>query len=465
MSSHYWSEVIQDFENALQNEDRYDIIIKAGEDPDVKELRANSFVLCARCSYFKRALSNEWEEIDDDGNYIFKKPNISFEVFQLILRYLYTGTIDYNQYNKDVILQCLVASDELGLDKLIEHIQEYLVKNEEYLHKDPVGTLQIIYQHEPFASLKDYCLEIISEEPKILFSSQNFSSLEKPIITMVLQRDDLNMEEIDIWESILRWLFVHYLKVGKDDSTWSSEDLTSVKQTIKEYIPFIRFYDISKEDFYLRVYPYKDLLPQDLLNDILRYHMVPNSIPMLNFKPSRSRKTTSVLINHDIFKLFAKWIDNKNNDYTQQNIPYKFNLLLRGTRDGFDPDMFHQLCDEKGATISIARIKDSKQIVGGYNPLSWNSNGSYMNTSESFLFYITDVGNLSSAKIGRVFRYHQNAIYGDSGYGPTFGNGHDLYAQNKSWSASNGNAYTNINIPSSFTIDEYEVFQVAKKSL
>ncbi|EXX57667.1 hypothetical protein RirG_205080 [Rhizophagus irregularis DAOM 197198w] len=86
MSSHYWSEVIQDFENALQNEDRYDIIIKAGEDPDVKELRANSFVLCARCSYFKRALSNEWEEIDDDGNYIFKKPNISFEVFQLILR-------------------------------------------------------------------------------------------------------------------------------------------------------------------------------------------------------------------------------------------------------------------------------------------------------------------------------------------------------------------------------------------
>ena len=47
-------------------------------------------------------------------------------------RYLYTGTIDYNQHNKEVILQCLVAADELGLDKLIEHIQGYLVKNEEY---------------------------------------------------------------------------------------------------------------------------------------------------------------------------------------------------------------------------------------------------------------------------------------------------------------------------------------------
>src|SRR4051812_2333807 len=86
MESHYWSEVIQDLENAIENDDDYDVIIKAGEDSDVKELRAHSFMLRTRCSYFKRALSSDWEERDDDGNYIFKKPNISFEVFQLILR-------------------------------------------------------------------------------------------------------------------------------------------------------------------------------------------------------------------------------------------------------------------------------------------------------------------------------------------------------------------------------------------
>ena len=86
MSSRYVSEVIEDFEKALENSDDYDVIIKAGEDPDEKELRAHSFVLRARCSYFKRALSNDWEERDDNGYFIFKKPNISFEAFQLILR-------------------------------------------------------------------------------------------------------------------------------------------------------------------------------------------------------------------------------------------------------------------------------------------------------------------------------------------------------------------------------------------
>ena len=79
-------EVIQDFENALENGDDYDVIIKAGEDPDDKEFRAHSFVLRARSSYFKKALSSDWEKRDDDGNYIFDKPNISPEVFQLILR-------------------------------------------------------------------------------------------------------------------------------------------------------------------------------------------------------------------------------------------------------------------------------------------------------------------------------------------------------------------------------------------
>jgi hypothetical protein len=79
MSSHNWLEVIQDLEEALENGDDYDVIIKAGNND--KELRAHSFILRARCSYFKKTLY--WEE--EDG-FIFKKPDISFEVFQLILK-------------------------------------------------------------------------------------------------------------------------------------------------------------------------------------------------------------------------------------------------------------------------------------------------------------------------------------------------------------------------------------------
>ncbi|UZO28657.1 uncharacterized protein OCT59_022173 [Rhizophagus irregularis] len=137
MSSSHVLEVIKDFERALENEENYDVIIKAGEEP--KELRAHSFVLRTRCPYFKRALSENWEEKDDNGNFIFKKPNISVEVFKLILKYLYTGIADLSQHSKEMILQCLFASDELGLDKLIDQIQDDLINNEESTYKDPMA--------------------------------------------------------------------------------------------------------------------------------------------------------------------------------------------------------------------------------------------------------------------------------------------------------------------------------------
>src|SRR5215213_5243629 len=144
-----------------------------------------------------------------------------------------------------------------------------------------------------------------------------------------------------------------------------------------------------------------------------------------------------------------------------QNMPYKFDLLLRGTRDGFDIARFHELCDNKGATIVLGRIQDSNQIVGGYNPLNWHQNNSYLNTNESFLFNILDSQNLEIAKVGRIINCN-NVIYGNSGYGPTFGGGHDLRANQTSWTSS-VSTFSNIGIPSNFTIDEYEIFQVVKK--
>ncbi|CAB4419291.1 unnamed protein product [Rhizophagus irregularis] len=51
MTPQHCSEVIEDFENAFENEKYCDVIIIAGEDPDIKELRANSFVLRVRSKY------------------------------------------------------------------------------------------------------------------------------------------------------------------------------------------------------------------------------------------------------------------------------------------------------------------------------------------------------------------------------------------------------------------------------
>jgi hypothetical protein len=78
-------EVISDLEKVLETDDGYDVIIYAGDNENVKELRAHSNILCIRSQYFRTAFSKEWVN-KKDGKLVFKKPNISPQIFKIILR-------------------------------------------------------------------------------------------------------------------------------------------------------------------------------------------------------------------------------------------------------------------------------------------------------------------------------------------------------------------------------------------
>src|SRR5204862_3281879 len=111
----------------------------------------------------------------------------------------------------------------------------------------------------------------------------------------------------------------------------------------------------------------------------------------------------STLIELEHIPLFASWIDKKGSShYNKKNIPYDFKLLYRSSRDGINSKDFHRNCDNKGATIWIAKIKDSTQLIGGYNPLDWNGNSRWKTTADSFLFNFTNGKEFSSAKVSYV---------------------------------------------------------------
>ena len=85
MSSKFWTELSSDYEKIFETELGYDVIIYAGEEPNVKEIHAHSNILCIRSQYFCGAFSNEWAE-KKDGKFIFRKPNISPNLYNIILR-------------------------------------------------------------------------------------------------------------------------------------------------------------------------------------------------------------------------------------------------------------------------------------------------------------------------------------------------------------------------------------------
>jgi hypothetical protein len=327
------------------------------------------------------------------------------------------------------------------------------------LRNDSVEIFQIIFHHKLFVNLQELCLKNICSEPEIIFSSNKFTQLSAHLLEIILKRDDLNLKEIEIWENIIKWGLAQDQIVSQDASKWNKYNINILKKILCKLIPLIRFYEISSEDYFDKVMPYEEILSKELSEDMLKFYMIPE------YKPAYiPRIPDSTIINQKHFTFFRNWINRKEKSIKYiNNGPYRFILLYRASRDGNTAEVFHAKCDNKGANIVVVKVKDSEQIVGGYNPLFWDSNDGYKSTKDSFIFSFKDKNNFQNAKI--VYSNDdQFSIYCHSSNGPTFGFS-DLfisyYFDPNIWYSS-VSSYPTLNLSGRIKVDDYEVFQVIK---
>ncbi|CAH1762233.1 14654_t:CDS:2, partial [Entrophospora sp. SA101] len=129
------------------------------------------------------------------------------------------------------------------------------------------------------------------------------------------------------------------------------------------------------------------------------------------------------------------------------------NEFYKRSENGFTPKVFHDLCDNKGPNVVILKIRETGQIIGGYNPIGWRSlaKSRWQYTRESFLF---------------SFGYE--AIYDDPNFGPCFGKT-DLdmrkqFNEPNNCSAKKTCYKNNITNNGKFSVEDYEVYQVLAHS-
>ncbi|CAG8570014.1 32066_t:CDS:2, partial [Racocetra persica] len=470
-------DLVEDFKSLYESKEDYDTIITVGKEQNAVQIYAHSQILCARSSYFHRALSDEWV-VEKDGYFVLSNPNTNALIFNVIIKFLYCGIIDLKGQNDETILELLVTADELVIQGLIDIVQNFLVQNSyTFLQKSPIRMLHFITTHENrFNELKEAYLETICKHPHLLFDSDEFLSLEKDTLKLILECDNLDLKESIIWKKLVEWgIAQHERNMMCDDNKnddmicddTNNEDTNNEDtKELHELTKLIRFYQMDPKEFVPEVWEYMDILPKGLIKDVVRCYLDSDVKP--SYQPFLIRwgnfNITSAFINKEVALLLMKWISRKaTDDKTLKGFKYKFNLLFRSNLDGSSSRVFHRKCDKKGATIVVGRISNSNRLVGGYNPLDWSGDNIWKKTANSFLFTL-DKNNLNNATISRVNPNNSGCAIGCNViHGPSFGEGPDLHVSNNSvnWEFK-PKSYPKLVSSDSLTVSEYEVFQVVK---
>ncbi|GBB93013.1 hypothetical protein RclHR1_00210009 [Rhizophagus clarus] len=460
---------IRQNEKLFETGEGYDVTIYAGQNENVKEIHAHSIILKTRSQYFRAEFSKNNVEIKEEI-YIFRKPNILPQYLTIIVRYIYCEKIDLTKLQGFDMLNFLKIVQIFDIKPLMIYTKEHLIKDQyDFLRQNFVEFLECTYQNELLSEVYDICLESICETPQILFCSDKFVNLKAHIMELLLKRDDLLSDEIDIWNGLIKWGLAQHSNISQDTTKWNKEQITMMEKTLHRFIPLIRFYDISSEDFFYKVLPYRVLLPNQLVYKVQEFHMVPNKRLNVDIQSPRLKIVYdtfgSDLINSKHFALFASWINKKN--VSVKKIPYKFILLYRASRDGMTVKEFHSKCDNKKSNILVIKIKNSNQMVGGYNPISWKIRNKFGCTQYSFIFLFDNYKNTETGKFSRVINQEYAIRCSDDklqfgSCNPDISDSSDIMVNDNGKCVSFPNDYSDIGIPRNFDAEDIEVFQVVE---
>ncbi|RGB37310.1 hypothetical protein C1646_757077 [Rhizophagus diaphanus] len=459
MSKQFFSKLSQNYIEVLEDNEYYDITIEVGVDPNVKIFRAHMIVLCYRSPFLRRTLASNKK--NNDGTLVhIKFPNISPENFQIILKYIYGGIITLNEKEPLEILRLLAAADQLYLQEIVDYLQEYLINNDyEWMEQHFGLVYQTSFQSNSLLELQNFCTNCMAKSPQNNFKSFDFTSLSEKTLTTLIKRDDLQMKEIEIWEQVLKWSLVKNPTLLPDPTTWSDDVFKMMKNTLQHCLPLIRFFSLSSEDFFHKVRPYKKLLKNQLYEELLKSYLDSNSVPNDNISLPRYRNIDGIIdseiVNINIASLISRWID-------------KIDI-----KNGFTPKKFHELCDDILSTVTFIKIKETEEIIGGYNPLKWDTSDEdkWGETKDSFIFSFKNKDNFKESILSRVNDASQALYYGNY-FGPTFGfNDIDLFADRDDSKEYDHCSCTQKSYEKkirdtddNFSIEDYEVFQIITKN-
>ena len=143
----------------------------------------------------------------------------------------------------------------------------------------------------------------------------------------------------------------------------------------------------------------------------------------------------------------------------------KWEIIYRGSRDGFGAKDFHYHCDNKRKTLTIIKT-DKGNVFGGFTTAKWNRSKEPKEDRNAFLFVL--VSNKTAPAKFPIVKNSKKAIHCRKSCGPVFGRNELCIADNSNSNEDSVsetlNNYSNekisLNDTKIFKVEDIEVYQM-----
>ncbi|RHZ45084.1 hypothetical protein Glove_692g27 [Diversispora epigaea] len=163
----------------------------------------------------------------------------------------------------------------------------------------------------------DYNVMVEIENKEKLFTTHSNSNISARIFNAILQYIYGGIVNLKNYET----RFIYDLMLAVDE--FELEELTN-----KLEILFLKIFIVKYSNLIFDADDFISLEESALLSLLKR-----DDLQIKLSTSGRTKESFSTIISEEI----STWIDRKTTEYTSTNIPYKFELILLGIRDGFAP--------------------------------------------------------------------------------------------------------------------------------
>ena len=261
------------FNNEHLSDVKFSVRGSDGESETDRLITAHKFVLSIGSPVFEAMFYGELAETKDT----IQLPDCDYESLLELFRYLYSDEVHLSGSN---VLGVLYLAKKYMVPSLADKCKDYL---QDKLDPSNVFTILPTAQKYEEKNLVDRCWKVIESETEQALKADGFETIEKTLLEALVQRETLEIKEVELFKGCDRWAINQCRKQGL-----ATDGELKRRVLGEKIIKAIRYAVMKQEEFAGVVLDAKILTPDEIVT-FFKFFSSQETSPPLGFSETRRR--------------------------------------------------------------------------------------------------------------------------------------------------------------------------------